>query len=182
MFINKESIQSNSWQAFERLICRLAMAEGFEGARVVGQSNDHGADIIATRNGIRWLFQAKHWKKPVGVEVIDETLKAAQIYKAKVPVIVASNGFDSKAIAHQRDLMQAGINIQLWSPETLIEHAKRLGNGIPNKYPTREYQEKAIQGIMNAYTRNDSKALAVLATGMGKTFIAAETIHRMFVL
>jgi len=179
MFVEKESIKTNSWQAFERLICRLAMAEGFSGARVVGQSNDHGADIIATRNGVRWLFQAKHWKKPVGVEVMDETLKAAQIYKAKVPVIVASNGFDSKAIAHQRELMQNGINIQLWNPDTLIEHAKRLGEDIPNKYPIREYQENAIQGIMNAFIRKDGKALAVLATGMGKTFVAAETIHRV---
>ena len=179
MFIDKESIKSNSWQSFERLICRLAMAEGFTGARVVGQSNDHGADIIATRNGIRWLFQAKHWKKPVGIEVIDETLKAAQLYKAKVPVIVASNGFDSKAIDHQKNLMQSGINIQLWTPDILVEHANRLGDGIPNKYPVREYQEKAIQGIMNAYVKQDGKALAVLATGMGKTFIAAETIHRM---
>lgn len=179
MFIDKESIKSNSWQSFERLICRLVMAEGFTGARVVGQSNDHGADIIATRNGIRWLFQAKHWKKPVGIEVIDETLKAAQLYKAKVPVIVASNGFDSKAIDHQKNLMQSGINIQLWMPDILVEHANRLEDGIPNKYPVREYQEKAIQGIMNAYVKQDGKALAVLATGMGKTFIAAETIHRM---
>lgn len=182
MFVDKDSIKSNSWQAFERLICRIAMAEGFDGARVVGQSNDHGADIIATRNGIRWLFQAKHWKKSVGVDVVDETLRAAQIYKAKVPVIVASNGFDSKAISYQRDLMQSGINIQLWSPDTLIEHANRLGDGIPNKYPVREYQEKAVQGIMNAYLRKDGRALAVLATGMGKTFIAAETIHRMYMM
>ena len=180
MFIEKETIKNNSWQSFERLICRLVLAEGFSGARVVGQSNDHGADIVATRNGVRWLFQAKHWKKPVGVDVIDETLRAAQIYKARVPVIVASNGFDSKAIEHQRELMRNGINVQLWDIDTLIQHAIRLGDGIPNKYPTREYQEKAIQGIMNSYLRNDGRALAVLATGMGKTFIAAETVHRMF--
>lgn len=182
MFIDAESIKSNSWQSFERIICRLVLAEGFTGARVVGQSNDHGADIIATRKGIRWLFQAKHWKKTVGVEVIDETLKAAQLYKAKVPVIVASNGFDSRAINQQKSLMQSGINIQLWTPEILVEHARRLGNDIPNKYPIREYQEKAIQGIMNAYVKGDGKALAVLATGMGKTFIAAEAIHRMVVI
>ena len=140
MFIDKESVKSNSWQSFERLICRLALAEGFDGARVVGQSNDHGADIIASRRGIRWLFQAKHWKKQVGIEVIDETLNAAQIYKARVPVVVSSSGFDSKALEHQRNLMQNGINIQLWTPDTLIEHCRRLGNGVPNKYPIRKYQ------------------------------------------
>ena len=85
MFVSAEKIKENSWQSFERLICRLISAEGFTGARVVGQSNDHGADIIASRNGVRWIFQAKHWNKPVGMTVIDETLRAAQIYKAKIP-------------------------------------------------------------------------------------------------
>ena len=180
MFVSYEQIKENSWQSFERLICRLVLAEGFSGARVVGQSNDHGADIIANRNGVRWLFQAKHWKKPVGVSVIDETLRAAQVYNAKVPVIVASNGFDAKALEHQRTLLANGINIQLWDVDVLIAHANRLGDGIPNKYPAREYQEKAIQGILNAYINNKNRALAVLATGMGKTFVAAETMHRLF--
>lgn len=182
MFVDKESIKSSSWQSLERLVCRLVMAEGFSGARIVGQSNDHGADIIASRNGIRWLFQAKRWKKPVGIEVIDETLRAAQIYKARVPVIVSSSGFDTNALEHQKYLMHNGVNIQLWGPEILIEHANRLGDDIPNKYPMREYQELAVQRILNAYLRNDGKALAVLATGMGKTFIAAETVHRMTML
>ena len=80
MFIDNEIIQEDNWQSFERLICRLVKAEGFSGARIVGQSNDHGADIIASKNGKRWLFQAKHWNKKVGLAVIDETLNAAKIY------------------------------------------------------------------------------------------------------
>lgn len=179
MFINYEQIQQGSWQAFERLISRLASAEGFSGARVVGQSNDHGADIIASKNGIRWLFQAKHWAKPVGVSVIDETLRAAQIYKAKIPVIVASNGFDSKAYEHQRYLQSQGIPLQLWDISILIAHADRIGDGVPNKYPPREYQEKAIQGIVNAYVISKMRAMAVMATGLGKTFVAAEAVRRI---
>lgn len=182
MFVDNNHIQQYSWQAFERVISRLAIAEGFSGARVVGQSNDHGADIIASKNGIRWLFQAKHWARPVGVEVIDETLRAAQIYGAKIPVIVASNGFDTKALEHQRNLMSNGIPLQLWTPAILEEHGNRLGNGVPNKYPIREYQEEAIKGIVNASVRNKNKALAVMATGLGKTFVAAEAIRRLLQL
>ena len=182
MFISNEGIQENSWQAFERVICRLVRAEGFSGARVVGQSNDHGADIIASKNGIRWLFQAKHWNKPVGVDVIDETLRAAQLYKAKIPVIVASSGFDSKAHEHQRTLLSQGIPLQLWDTQTLVARCEKLGNDIPNSYPPREYQEKAIQGIVNAYLHEKHRAIAVMATGLGKTFVAAESIHRIFKL
>lgn len=180
MFIDSEKLKHSSWQSFERLICRLVQAEGFSGARVVGQSNDHGADIIATKNGIRWVFQAKYWNKPVGVSVIDETLRAAQIYKAKIPVIVSLNGYDSTALEHQRSLLANGIPLQLWTIDTLVARANKLGNGIPNKYPPREYQEEAICGIVNAYATKKHKALAVMATGLGKTFVAAESMHRIF--
>ena len=182
MFVNNENIQQGSWQSFERLISRLASAEGFSNARVVGQSNDHGADIIASRNGTRWLFQAKHWSKPVGVSVIDETLRAAQIYKARIPVIVASNGFDSKAYEHQRYLQGQGIPLQLWDVNTLIAHAERLSDGVPNKYEPREYQEKAIKGIVNSCVQSKMKAMAVMATGLGKTFVAAEAVRRISVI
>ena len=179
MFVSNETIQQGSWQSFERLISRLASAEGFSNARVVGQSNDHGADIIASRNGVRWLFQAKHWSKAVGVNVIDETLRAAQTYKARIPVIVASNGFDAKAYEHQRYLQGQGIPLQLWDVSTLIAHAERLGDGVPNKYAPREYQEKAIKGIVNSFVQSKMKAMAVMATGLGKTFVAAEAVRRI---
>ena len=179
MFVDSEIIRSSSWQCYERLICRLALAEGFSSARVVGQTNDHGADVIASRNGVRWLLQAKYWNKPVGVDVIDETLKAAQIYNAKIPVIVAKNGFDSKALEHQQHLLASGIPLQLWDTSTLISRASKLTDGVPNKYKPRPYQEEAIQGIVNAFTNNKNRAMAVMATGLGKTFVAAESIRRI---
>jgi len=179
VFVDKELIKKGTWQSFERLICRLVMAEGFDGARVVGQSNDHGADIVASRNGVRWVFQAKHWNKPIGVDVIDETIKAAQNYKAKIPVIVSSNGFDQKAREHQRLLLMNGVPLQLWDVNTLIEHADRLPDTVPNQNKPREYQEEAIEGIVNSFLNQSNRALAVMATGLGKTFVAAESVKRI---
>lgn len=182
MFVDAEIIRSSSWQCFERLICRLVLAEGFSSARVVGQSNDHGADVIASRNGIRWVLQAKYWNKPVGVDVIDETLRAAQTYNAKIPVIVAKSGFDAKALEHQRNLLANGIPLQLWDVNALVSRARRLGNDVPNKHKPRPYQEDAIQGIVSAYANKKNCALAVMATGLGKTFVAAEAVRRIYKL
>ena len=182
MFVDAEIIRSSSWQCFERLICRLVLAEGFSSARVVGQSNDHGADVIASRNGIRWVLQAKYWNKPVGVDVIDETLRAAQAYNAKIPVIVAKSGFDAKALEHQRNLLANGIPLQLWDVNALVSRARRLGNDVPNKHKPRPYQEDAIQGIVSAHTNKKNCALAVMATGLGKTFVAAEAVRRIYKL
>ena len=91
-----------TWQAFERNICRLLMYEGFENVRLVGQTGDHGADVTATKFGKRWLFQAKHWKKPVGMSVVEETLSAAAEYRAAIPVIVSSMGFEAAVKEKQK--------------------------------------------------------------------------------
>ena len=71
------------------------MYEGFKNVRLVGQTGDHGADVTATKFGKRWLFQAKHWKKPIGMGVVEETLSAAAEYRAAIPVIVSSMGFEA---------------------------------------------------------------------------------------
>lgn len=179
MFINYEEVKNCSWQAFERMISRMLTIQGFGDVRLVGQSGDHGADVIAHKNGKRWLFQMKHWKNPVGTAVIDETIKATTFYDAKFPVIVASNGFDSKAMSYYQQLRKNGIPLQLWDVPFLLGFMAKVDAGILNKYPPRDYQERAIQGIVNAFITEKHRAMVVLATGLGKTFVAAEAIHRM---
>lgn len=180
MFINKAGILVCSWQAFERAISRLLICEGFSGVRVVGQTGDRGADIIAHKNSKRWLFQAKHWKNKVGVSVIDETLRAMSEYRAQIPVIVASHGFDSNVKEHQQVLHARNIPLQLWDASTLVERAQRLSDIIPNKRDPRPYQDEAIKEVVQAYLdKFNNKALIVMATGLGKTFVAAESIRRI---
>ena len=69
IFESQYQILADTWQAFERNLCRLLSYEGFTNVRLVGQTGDHGADVTATKITLqghkRWLFQAKHWKKPV---------------------------------------------------------------------------------------------------------------------
>ena len=74
IFESQYQILSDTWQAFERNLSRLLTYEGFANVRLVGQTGDHGADVTASKAGKRWLFQAKHWKKPVGETVVQETI------------------------------------------------------------------------------------------------------------
>ena len=180
MFLSQYQIMSEmTWQAFERNICRLLMYEGYDNVRLVGQTGDHGADVTASKFGKRWLFQAKHWKKPVGMQVVDETLSAALEYKAAMPVIVSSMGFESGVREKQRLLMSRGINLQLWDSNTLVQREQRLQKEYHDTRKPRDYQETAISEIVNSYLRGDHRALAVMATGLGKTFVAGESIRRI---
>lgn len=183
MFISKENIDSLTWQAFERAVCRLLLHEGFEGLRVVGQTSDGGADVLGHKALKRWLFQVKHWKSRVGPDVIDRTLEAMRSYRAQVPVVVALNGFQDAVREQQRALLSSGVPVQLWDRTILIDRAQRLVDSYPvsrSGYEIRDYQEDAIQSLMQVYAHGQvRKALIVLATGLGKTFVAAETLRRI---
>lgn len=184
IFKSYYQIISDSWQSFERNLCRLLMYEGFNNVRLVGQTGDHGADVTASKtswNGNkRWLFQAKHWRRPVGESVVKETIDAAYTYSAQIPVIVSASGFEYTVKEHQKVLLSSGTPLQLWDSENLIERARKLPDKHTNTKPIRYYQEEAISEILKAYcSGNSNRCLVVMATGLGKTFVAAESIRRI---
>lgn len=181
MFESQYQIMNNmTWQAFERNLCRLLTYEGYDNVRLVGQTGDHGADVTGNKAGKKWLFQAKHWKKPVGLDVAQETINAVYEYKADIPVIVSSNGFDAAVKSYQSTLLARKIPLQLWDSNTLVSRTKRLPDKTYNTKEPRDYQSSAIDEIVNAYFAGDgNRALVVMATGLGKTFVAAESVRRI---
>lgn len=180
-FVEKIGIKDCSWQAFERMLARLLMYDGFENVRQVGGSGDHGADVIASKRQKRWLIQAKQWKKPVGIDVLNETIRSIRDYHAHIPVIAASHGFDTELRKQQLVLQSQNIPLQLWDEKFLIQRASQIPSGlIVNKKKPREYQENAISNIVQPFfSKHENRALIVLATGLGKTFVAAEAMRRI---
>lgn len=182
MFISQEILAKISWQAFERLVCRLLILEGYEDIRLVGQSHDQGADVLAHKFGKRWLFQVKRWSASAGLDVVDRTLTASQVYRAKIPAIVSLGGFADAVREHQRTLLSRQINLQLWDRDELLRRGGLLVSKAPveGKLVVRKYQEDAIQLIWRAYAdRGSRKAMVVMATGLGKTVVAAEALRRL---
>ena len=181
MFESQYQIMNNmTWQVFERNLCRLLTYEGYDNVRLVGQTGDHGADVTGNKAGKKWLVQAKHWKKPVGLDVAQETINAVYEYKADIPVIVSSNGFDAAVKSYQSTLLARKIPLQLWDSNTLVSRTKRLPDKTYNTKEPRDYQSPAIDEIVNAYFAGDgNRALVVMATGLGKTFVAAESVRRI---
>lgn len=180
-FVEKLGISDCTWQAFERLLSRLLSYDGFDNVRQVGGSGDHGADVIATKFNKRWLIQAKQWKKPVGIDVLNDTLKALNDYNAIIPVIAASHGFDSELKKQQVILQSQNIPLQLWDEKIIRQKASQIPSSqIINKKTPREYQESAMVNIVQPFfSEFENRSLIVLATGLGKTFVAAEAMRRI---
>lgn len=177
-FFTANDLLSGTWQNLERCVCRLLIYEGYENVRLVGGSGDMGADVIATKNGKRFVYQVKHWKKPAGTIAIDEALRAMRFYDADVPVVVAISGFDSVARSRQRELLTSRIPLQLVDAAALEQRARRLSPEIQTR-KARKYQEPIIQAARKSWVDGQKRGLVVMATGLGKTFTAAESIRRI---
>lgn len=184
-FLSDFAISAASWQAFERMVSRLLVSEGCDYVSVVGTSGDGGADVVAIRNGRRWLYQVKRWGTPVGPETVSRTIAAASRYGADVPAIVSKSGFTSDARAQRERLVGDGINVQFIDKDFLGRRGALLpldplSVRAPDRFAARDYQEPVMQRIVSTWLDNHSaNALAVLATGLGKTFIAAEALRRI---
>lgn len=177
-FLTEYDLRVGTWQNFERAVCRLLICEGYENVRLVGGTGDKGADVVATKNGKRFIYQIKHWAKPIGSAVVDETLRALRFYNAQIPVIVSLSGFDTPARERQRDLMTNRVPLQLIGPADLERRAMSLP-ATTAIGEARKYQEPIIQAIASSWNDNKKHGLVVMATGLGKTFTAAESIRRI---
>ncbi|MFC1430122.1 DEAD/DEAH box helicase family protein [Streptacidiphilus sp. N1-3] len=182
--VTELQLSGTGWQALERTVQRLITAGGYTGVQLAGAAGDGGADVIATRNGRRWLFQVKRWRAPVGPDVIAETVAACKRYDADIPVVVSPSGFEPRVRAQQEQLSGRGLPLQLWDRQTLLRQAARvpaapLSEREPERYQLRSYQEAAVGRMMGELLNGTRSALVVLATGLGKTFVAAE-FHRRF--
>lgn len=177
-FLTAKDLVQGSWQSFERSVCRLLVCEGFDNVRLVGGTGDKGADVLASRFGKRFVFQIKHWNKPVGLSVIDEVLSARRFYDADIPVIVSLRGFQSPVHEKQRHLMADRISLQLLDANDLERRAGKIPE-VPPLRPARPYQEPIIDAVVRSWLENKNRGMVVMATGLGKTFTAGESIRRI---
>lgn len=186
-FVSDLSVATTGWAAFERLVARLLVADGYEYVSGVGITGDGGADVLGIANGKRWLFQVKRLGAAVTPTVLDRTVAAARAYGADIPAVVSKSGFTAEARSHRALLARQGVNIQLWDREFLARKAMRLAPEPPilrrPSFSLRAYQEEAVQRLVaNWQADRSASALIVLATGLGKTAVAAEALRRLSLL
>ena len=177
-------VSGTGWQALERMVMRVLLAQDFEHVRLAGMSGDGGADVTASKNGRRWLFQVKRWKARAGIAVVEETIQALHRYAADVPVIVSASGFEGPVLERQRQLANMGVPLQLWDRRKLRRQADLaeeapLVERHPERYELRQYQRDAVDRAMSELVEGHRSALVVLATGLGKTFVAGEFYRRL---
>ena len=92
------AIDAMSWQDFELLVAEGFRLQGFAVAEQGGASADGGVDMELTKDGEKWLVQAKHWRaKQVPVEVVRELAGVMPFRRAIGGYVVTSGRFTGPA-------------------------------------------------------------------------------------
>ena len=178
-FLSDNIMKGTDWRALERAIARLMVLAGWKNVSVVGASGDNGADIIGIRheNGQakKWVVQVKAviQGKYVGANAINEVLHAMSLYGAQVAVVATNGDFYSTARQKQKELQKNGFDLKLWNGAFLYALFEKLPVHAPQKQ-LRPYQDSIVQKAKDIYSAGGRRAFYVVATGLGKTVIAAK--------
>ena len=161
---------------FTRQIERLLGQLGFTDVVNIDGSGDHGGDLLATRGGKLWAFQAK-WKlrEAVGVDAVDEVIAAQDHYGTDRAVVVTNTRLSPDALARIDTLGRIGKDVKPWDGALL--HQLYASAQEHPALLLRDYQDDAVSELWaDLLARN--RALLILATGLGKTVVGGEVIGR----
>jgi superfamily II DNA or RNA helicase len=179
-FLNEPRLLKGPWQAFERDIARLFVSNGFEDVRLVGGTGDHGADVLGVKNGELWVIQCKFTSGTYpSAKAVDEVGEAARFYKADRIYVASSRRPGPTTFAAIRRWKALGVEIGVLEPATLLELARKSPEYPIHRRALRDYQESAVEKFV-ASLRETGRGQVVLATGLGKTVVMAETVVQFF--
>lgn len=175
-FLDHRRLLNGPWQAFERDVARLFVANGYDDVRIVGGTGDHGADILAVRNGELWVTQCKHTTSSMAPRsAVDEVVEAGRFYGAAHLVVASSRPASEGLLQERSRLERLGLKVKLFDPRSLLALMARTPEYAPGRRSLRPYQETTSTRMREALL-DTGRGLAVLATGLGKTVVIAEVV------
>ncbi len=179
-FLDSRRLLNGPWQAFERDVARLLVANGFQDVRVVGGSGDKGADVLGVKNGEVWVVQCKFVTNQYPTpSAVDEIVEASRFYEANRLLVAASRSFGPATFAAVKKWLSLGIKVELLPAATLIEMARRSPEYPPTRRELRKYQGHALD-LFIAALRETGRGQIVLATGLGKSVVMAEAVAQLY--
>jgi superfamily II DNA or RNA helicase len=186
-FLSSERLSKGPWQAFERGIARLLSHSGWELNELVGGSGDHGADIIAAirdPNGqlIEFIYQAKFSEnnKAISVDIIGDLKRAMDYYGIERGVATSNRILSDAQNLKLQTLLNSGYKVQSFLSKNIFDTYSSLEPWPIEKRPLKPFQFEALGKLQQSITRGDKRALVCLATGLGKTFVAASFLRWLY--
>lgn len=178
-FLDVRRLMQGPWQAFERDIARLLVANGYEDVRIVAGSGDQGADVLGVLAGTVWAWQCKYtsFASPP-ISAIAEVINAAQYYGADRAVVATSRYPSNAFLGEKARFERLGYSIDVAGPDVLLALMERTPPFSPARPVLRDYQKGVVEKLQAAL-KMTGRGQVCLATGLGKTVVMAETVAVM---
>jgi restriction system protein len=118
-----QTLNNMNWQQFELLVGKYFKTKGYTVRQLAKPGPDGGVDLVAIKDGERYLVQCKQWRSTsVGVKVVRELLGVIVAEAAVGGFVVASGQFTPSAKAFVQ-----GRNIELVDG---VEIVNSVGPGV----------------------------------------------------
>lgn len=184
-FLTPEILKGTDWRAVERAVARIMSHCGWHSVQVIGGTGDAGGDVVGVRevNGRNLVFvvQVKcvMGASYVGIPAVQEAVDALGKYSANVAVVATNGDFTASAKVRQKDLVKSGFDVRLWNGKFLQDLLSQWPEAHHEKQELRPYQSNIVNSCLAAFEEGKSRAFFIVATGLGKTVIAAEVLSRL---
>lgn len=123
-----------SGEEFEEFCANVLRGNGYTNVEVTKASGDHGIDVLATKDGLKYAIQCKRYSKPVGNKAVQEAYSGKDIYKADVAVVMSNMDFTPQAIEDASKL-----NVELWNRDKIYSLQKKGNVTISESVEKDEY-------------------------------------------
>lgn len=126
-----------------------------------------------------WVVQSKavSGDRYIGPNAIKEVINALTFYGTNIAAVATNGEFTQTAIARQKQLEKNGYTLKLWNGTFIKSLIERMPSSHAGLRSLRPYQEKIVNKVVEAFNQGEKRAFYIVATGLGKTVIAA-TIAR----
>jgi len=175
-FLKAEDLSKCKPEWFERQVMRCLAFAGWQDLRHVGRAWDGGADITGVFSGERRVIQVKANKGPSSTKAIRDVERASAIYGVRKGLAVALGGWTDTA---KKLASKYGDELRLVSGLQLIAAMKRYPVFLPGSRTLYKFQEDAVNALFSSRERGHINSLITMATGLGKTVVAAEYIGKI---
>lgn len=186
-FFSDDVLSGKNWKALERAVARLMVHLGWKDVSVIGGSGDQGGDVLGMRvtpEGLSqtWVVQVKAVTggNYVKTSALEEVTRAACVYGSDIAVVATNGHFAQSVINRNNQLGSHGFCSKLWNGATL---AYLMGNAPVESFNCRKlrtYQQSIIEKVIAKYDSGEKRALYIVATGLGKTVIAASIARALW--
>ena len=109
---------------FEHFCADLLRVNGWTDVRVTPASGDHGIDITAEKDDIKWGFQCKRWgDTKVDAIAIGQTYKGKALYECDMVAVITTSTLTAQAEGEAKQL-----GIKIWGRGKIRQLMSKLDN------------------------------------------------------